>query len=509
MTLTELAIKRPSFIIVIFTILVGGGILSYKQLSYELMPDFSAPLLTITTAYPGASPSTVESQVSKPLEDVLSGMENVDEVTSFSFDNASFVLLEFKASANIDDALEDAQRKINNNLSKLPEDALNPVVAKIEPNATPVLQLSAVASKINDAELMRLMDEQLLPQIKQVKGVAEVQVIGGERRAFRVNVDKEKMRKLGLSLAQINQAVAMSNLDFPTGKVKSQDEQITVRLTGKYQSIDDLKNLVLVSKGTSSIKLGDLAEVVDASDDQVTISRLNGVNGIGLRIKKQSDANAVDVAKLTKQKFKDLEEKYAKEGLQFTIATDTSIPTIESVDAVIHDLELAVLLVALVMLLFLHTIRNAVIVLVSIPASLISTFVAMYLLGYTLNLMTLLAMSLVIGILVDDSIVVLENIYRHLQMGKKRRQAALDGRNEIGFTALAITLVDVVVFSPVVFIEGTISDILHQFSIVVVISTLMSLFVCFTLTPWLASRFAKEVQLKYPCNYVFQQLDLL
>lgn len=495
MTLTELAIKRPSFIIVIFTILVGGGLISYKQLSYELMPDFSAPLLTITTAYPGASPATVESQVSKPLEDVLSGMENVDEVTSFSFDNASFVLLEFKASANIDDALEDAQRKINNNLSKLPEDALNPVVAKIEPNATPVLQLSAVAPKISDAELMRLMDEQLLPQIKQVKGVAEVQVIGGERRAFRVNVDKDKMRKLGLSLAQINQAVAMSNLDFPTGKVKSSTEQITVRLTGKYQNIQDLRNLVIVAKGTSSIKLGDLAEVVDASDDQVTISRLNGVNGIGLRIKKQSDANAVDVAKLTKLKFKDLEEKYAKEGLKFTIATDTSIPTIESVDAVIHDLELAVLLVALVMLLFLHTIRNAFIVLVSIPASLISTFVAMYLLGYTLNLMTLLAMSLVIGILVDDSIVVLENIYRHLQMGKKRRQAALDGRNEIGFTALAITLVDVVVFSPVVFIEGTISDILHQFSIVVVISTLMSLFVCFTLTPWLASRFAKEVKL--------------
>ena len=495
MTLTELAIKRPSFIIVIFTILVGGGLLSYKQLSYELMPDFSAPLLTITTAYPGASPSTVESQVSKPLEDVLSSMENVDEVTSFSFDNASFVLLEFKASANIDDALADAQRKINNNLNRLPEDAQNPMVAKIEPNATPVLQLSAVAKNLSDAELMRLMDDQLLPAIKQVKGVAEVQVIGGERRAFRVNVDKEKMRKMGLSMAQINQAIALSNLDFPTGKIKSSAEQITVRLTGKYKDLSDLQDLVLVAKGTSAIRLRDVADVVDASDDQVTISRLNGVNGIGLRIKKQSDANAVDVANATKAKFKDLEEKYKKEGLGFTVATDTSLPTIESVDAVIHDLELAVFLVALVMLLFLHTVRNAFIVLVSIPASLISTFVAMYLLGYTLNLMTLLAMSLVIGILVDDSIVVLENIYRHLQMGKKRRQAALDGRNEIGFTALAITLVDVVVFSPVVFIEGTISDILHQFSIVVVVSTLMSLFVCFTLTPWLASRFAKEVKL--------------
>ena len=495
MTLTELAIKRPSFIIVIFTILVGGGLISYKALSYELMPDFSAPLLTITTAYPGASPSTVENQVSKPLEDMLSGMENVDEVTSFSFDNASFVLLEFKASANIDDALQDAQRKINNNLNKLPDDAQNPMVAKIEPNATPVLQMSAVAKNLSDAELMRLMDEHLLPAIKQVKGVAEVQVIGGERRAFRVNVDKEKMRNLGLSMSQINQAIAMANLDFPTGKLKSSEEQITVRLTGKFQDIEELQNLILFSKGTSSIKLKDVAEVIDASEDQITISRLNGVNGIGLRIKKQSDANAVDVANTTKAKLKELEQKYKKEELSFTIATDTSIPTIDSVDAVIHDLELAVFLVALVMLLFLHTVRNAFIVLVSIPASLISTFVAMYLLGYTLNLMTLLAMSLVIGILVDDSIVVLENIYRHLQMGKKRRQAALDGRNEIGFTALAITLVDVVVFSPVVFIEGTISDILHQFSIVVVVSTLMSLFVCFTLTPWLASRFAKEIKL--------------
>ena len=271
MTLTELAIKRPSFIIVIFTILVGGGLISYKQLSYELMPDFSAPLLTITTAYPGASPATVESQVSKPLEDVLSGMENVDEVTSFSFDNASFVLLEFKASVNIDDALEDAQRKINNNLSRLPEDALNPTVAKIEPNATPVLQLSAVAKNLSDAELMRLMDDQLLPAIKQVKGVAEVQVIGGERRSFRVNVDKEKMRKLGLSMAQINQAIALSNLDFPTGKIKSSNEQITVRLTGKYKDINDLQDLVLMSKGTSAIRLRDVAEVVDAREDQITI----------------------------------------------------------------------------------------------------------------------------------------------------------------------------------------------------------------------------------------------
>lgn len=495
MTLTELSIKRPSFIIVVFTILIGGGLLCYNQLSYELLPDFSPPILTITTTYPGASPATVESQVSKPLEDALSGLENISEVTCFSLDNASVVLLEFKASANIDNALEDCQRKINNVQNSLPDGAKTPVVAKIEPNASPVLQVSAVASNMEERDFMQLMDDEIIPQIKQTKGVAEVQVIGGENRAFRVNVDKDKMRRYGLSLNTINQVIAGANVEFPTGKVKDASEQMTVRLAGKFSSVKELENLIIFSRGTSPVRLSDVAEVVDAIEDQTTVCRLNGENGVGMRIKKQSDANAVDMSTSTKDKFKELEKKYAKEGLKFTVATDTSIPTIDSVDAVIHDLELAVILVAAVMLLFLHSLRNAFIVLISIPASLISTFIAMYLLGYTLNLMTLLAMSLVIGILVDDSIVVLENIYRHLQMGKHRRVAALEGRNEIGFTALAITLVDVVVFSPVVFIEGTISDILHQFSIVVVVSTLMSLFVCFTLTPWLASRFAKETKL--------------
>jgi HAE1 family hydrophobic/amphiphilic exporter-1 len=495
MTLTELSIKRPSFIIVIFTILIGGGLLCYNQLSYELLPDFSPPILTVTTTYPGASPATVESQISKPLEDALSGLENISEVTAFSLDNASVVLLEFKASANIDASLEDAQRKVNNMLNKLPDGATNPVLAKIEPNASPVLQVSSIAKKMDDRDFMELMDDQIIPQIKQTKGVAEVQVIGGEKREFRVNVDKDKLKSFGLTFSAIDQAINAANVDFPTGKLKDKSKQITVRLSGKFKTVDDLKNLILYSSGGSSVKLGEVAEVVDGSQDQLAVSRFNGQNGIGLRIKKQSDANAVDMANATKKKFKEIEKKYADKGIVFTVATDTSIPTIESVDAVIHDLELAVLLVAAVMLLFLHSLRNAFIVLISIPASLISTFVAMYLLGYTLNLMTLLAMSLVIGILVDDSIVVLENIYRHLQMGKDRRKAALEGRNEIGFTALAITLVDVVVFSPVVFIEGTISDILHQFSIVVVVSTLMSLFVCFTLTPWLASRFAKDIKL--------------
>ena len=511
MTLTELSIKRPSFIIVLFTILVGGGMLAYRELSYELMPDFSPPVLTVTTTYPGASPSTVESQVSKPMEDGLSGLENLTDVTSFSIENASIILLEFKNEVNINDVLQDAQRKINTIDNTLPENASKPVLAKIEPNATPVLQVMATADKMDGTAFMTLMDEQILPLIKQVKGVAEIQVIGGEKREIRVNADKEKLKAYGLTLANVNQALASSNVEFPTGKVKNESEQLTVRLAGKFKTVKDIEQLILFSNGTSVVRLGDVARVEDANVDQVSLCRLNGKEGVGLRVKKQGDANAVDMSKDTRERLAEIEKKYKALGLKFTVATDTSNVTLESVNAVLHDLELAVFLVAIVMLLFLHTLRNALIVLVAIPASLVSTFIAMYALGYTLNLMTLLAMSLVIGILVDDSIVVLENIYRHLQMGKNRRQAALDGRNEIGFTALAITLVDVVVFSPVVFINGVISDILEQFSIVVVISTLMSLLVCFTLTPWLASRLAKEIKLEekrgpfYRFLYWFEQ----
>lgn len=501
MTLTELSIKRPSFIIVIFTILIGGGMLSYNQLSYELLPDFAPRLLTVQTVYPGASPATVESQVSKLVEDELSSLEDISEVTSFSLDNASLVVLEFNASADIETALENAQRKINQIKSRLPEDADDPIISKIDPNAAPVLQVSAVADNMREKDFMKLMDDELLPQMKQVKGVGSITVLGGEKREIRVNIDKEKLRLYGLTLAQVNQMISASNIEFPTGKVKDDEEQLTVRLAGKMTSVETLRDLIITNQGGSEVKLRDVADVYDGSADQLTVSRFNGKNGIGLRIMKQSDANAVEVSKLSQARFKQLEEKYKEQGLKFTVATDTSRPTIQAVDAVLHDLEIAILLVAAVMLLFLHSLRNAVIVLIAIPASLISTFIAMYLLGYTLNLMTLLAMSLVIGILVDDSIVVLENIYRHLQMGKGRRKAALDGRNEIGFTALAITLVDVVVFSPVVFIDGIIANILTQFSIVVVISTLMSLFVCFTLTPWLASRFAKETHLDPKKNW--------
>ncbi len=514
MSLTEIAIKRPSLIIVIFSVLALGGIFAYQNLGYELMPDFSPPVITITTVYPGASPSEVENSVTKKIEDAISGLENIDDITSKSLENASIVIVNFKHGTDLDLATQDAQRKIDNMKRTMPAEVQSPTISKIAINDQPIMQVS-VNSNLPDKVMFAKMKTEILPQLQQLKGVAQIDMLGGEERQVRVNVDKEKLQFYKISLLQVTQAIKQANMEFPTGKVKGADNQMTVKLAGKISSMDDLKNLVIFTpmSGTppmgSPIRLSEVAEIIDGVRDISSVIRFNGQNGIGLRIKKQADANAVLTAKTIRQKATALEKKYAKEELRFIIADDVSLFTLDSVNAVVHDLEIAIVLVSLVMLVFLHSLRNSLIVMISIPASLVSSLLAMWLMGYTLNLMTLLAMSLVVGILVDDSIVVLENIYRHLEMGKDKRQAALDGRNEIGFSAISITLVDVVVFLPITFVNTVIADILRQFSVIVVVTTLMSLFVCFTLTPWLASRFSQVTHLnpKNPLQWLLIQFE--
>ncbi|MBP7821758.1 MAG: efflux RND transporter permease subunit, partial [Saprospiraceae bacterium] len=305
--------------------------------------------------------------------------------------------------------------------------------------------------------------------------------------------NRNALQTYNLTILQILQAVQQANLDFPTGKIKNDDSQILIRLAGKFNSVNDLRELVVFTNPITGtpVKLQDVAEVQDTKKEEENISRVNHVNSIGITIQKNTDANAVAVSDDVRKEISALEKDYKDKNLKFSIASDQTDFTRNAVDAVLHDIMLAIILVAVVMLFFLHSIRNAVIVMLAIPASLISTFILMYAFDFTLNLMTLLAMSLVIGILVDDSIVVLENIYRHMEMGSDKREAALIGRNEIGFTALSITLVDVVVFFPIALTGGIVGNIMRQFALVVVFSTLMSLFVSFTITPMLASRFSR------------------
>lgn len=490
MKLAEISIKRPSLVIVLFTILTLGGLFSYTMLGYELIPKFDSNAVTITTVYPGASPSEVENTVTKKIEDAVASLENIKKLESKSMENISLVTIQLNSGADADYALNDAQRKINAILKDLPDDTDPPSLNKFSLDDLPIMTLSASA-KMDEQSFYDLVDKRISPALSRVSGVAQVTLVGGEEREIQVSLDADKLKGYGLSVPQVQQMVLGSNLDFPTGNVQTREQSILVRLSGKYKNVDELRNLVLTSSNGVVVRLADVADVQDAQKEVEKIARVNQQSAIAVQIVKQSDANAVAVSEEIKKKITTLEQEYAGNELQLGIANDSTVFTLEAADSVVHDLLLAVALVAFVMLFFLHSIRNSLIVMVSIPASLIATFIGMALFGYTLNLMSLLGLSLVVGILVDDAIVVLENIYRHMEMGKNRVRAAYEGTKEIGFTVTAITMVIVVVFLPIALSTGLVSNIIKQFCVTVIIATLLSLLSSFTIVPWLSSRFGK------------------
>lgn len=490
MKLAEISIKRPSIIIVLFIVLTLGGIFSYTQLGYELVPKFEVNVISIQTIYPGAAPSEVENSVTKKIEDAVSSLENVKKIESKSFESVSVVMITLNSTADVNFLLTDAQRKINAVINDLPDDAETPSINKFSLDDVPIINLSAT-SNLSEKELYDLLDQKIQPVFARIDGVAKVDMVGGEAREIQVSVNPEKLQGYGLSIGQIEQVIAMSNMDFPTGNVKTRDNQTTIRLSGKFASLNELRNLPVTTPAGILIRLSDVADVQDGIKDPDKISRINQTNTILLQVFKQSDANAVAVSEKVKHTIKAIEQDYQDQGVHIEIGSDSSDYTLKAANNVIFDLLLAIVLVGIIMLLFLQSFRNAAITMVAIPLSLIATFIGLLIMGYTLNLMSLLALSLVVGILVDDAIVVIENIHRHMEMGKNKVRAAYDGAKEIGFTVTAITLVIVVVFLPISLSTGLVSDILRQFTVTVMIATLLSLLVSFTIVPWLYSRYGK------------------
>ncbi len=491
MKIAEISIKRPTMVIVLFTILILGGILSYKSLGYELIPKFEVNVVTVSTIYPGASPSEVENSVTKKIEDAVSSLENVKKVESKSYESLSVVMITLNAEADADYSLNDAQRKINQIVSDLPDDVEEPSLSKFSMSDLPIITAGVSSTKLNEKELYDLLDKKIEPILSRTKGVAQVNLIGGQEREIQVRLDAKKLEGYGLSVPQVQQAILTSNLDFPTGNVKTRENSTIIRLSGKYKSVEELNSLVVSTDKGIQIRLSDVAHVYDSQREVEKVARLNQEPSIIFQVVKQSDANAVEVSELIQKTVTDVETQFKNQGVKVRIMNDTSTYTLNAASAVVFDLVLAIVLVAIVMLLFLHSLRNAFIVMVAIPASLIATFIGIELLGYTLNLMTLIGLSLVVGILVDDAIVVLENIYRHMEMGKSRIRASYDGAAEIGFTVTAITLVIVVVFLPIALSTGLVAGIIGQFCVTVVIATLLSLLSSFTIVPWLSSRFGK------------------
>ena len=489
MRISEISIKRPIYVIVLFSVLSILGYIGYRNLSAELMPKFTPPVINVQIVYPGASPTEVENSVTRKVEDALSSMEGIDKIQSYSYESLSMLFVTFRYGTDIDKSIADAQNYIDAKRSQLPVSVLSPVISKVTVDDKAIIILSAT-STLEATQFFDLMEKRILPRLSGIKGVSKGILIGGLQREIQVNLDATRMRALGVTPAQIQGVIRASNLDFPTGSIRNPETQTAVRLSGKFTDVSEIRNLVVMTTPTGSqVRLQDIAEITDAIKDPSSLARVNGKEAILINIYKQSDANAVDVSNNIRETIASLEQEFSENGLKMEIAQDSTDFTRESISSVLTDLLLAVLLVSLVMLIFLHNIRNAIVVMIVVPVSLISAFIGMNLFNFSLNLMSLLGLSLVIGILVDDAIVVIENVYRHIEMGKNRVRASWDAIKEIGFTVVSITIVLVIVFLPIALTNALVSDILRQFCGVIIFSILVSLLAALTLVPLLTSRY--------------------
>lgn len=489
MWLTTVSIKRPLFILmVILALLIMGGV-AYTRLGADLYPSVNLPYISVLVVYPGAGPEEVESKITKPVEDAVAGLNNVKTIVSFSQESLSVVSLEFQDGTDSNFAAVDVERKLNTIRSTLPPEAKAPSVVRAEFSALPVMNLVLTGKRSTD-QLFRVADEKIRPRLETVKGVAAVRVVGGREREIRIKVDQNRLRAYGLSMQQIGGALAQANLSMPAGQLDEGGQQFTVRYDGLYRTVEDLRNLIILATPNGIVYLRDVAEVEDGFKPQTVITRYNAQESVGLIATKQGEANTIQVVRDMRKVIAEVEGTLPAD-VRIVVASDQAGYVRRSLDDIQSRLGEAVILTGIVLLLFLHTFRSTAIVLFSIPTSMIATFLVMWVLGFSLNMMSMMALALTVGILVDDSIVVLENIFRHLHLGNTPWTAALQGRSEIGLAAIAITLVDVVVYTPVAFMSGIVGQFFRQFGLTIAAATLFSLFISFTLTPMLASRWLR------------------
>ncbi|SDE66856.1 efflux RND transporter permease subunit [Sporomusa acidovorans] len=488
MNITRFSIQKPIGISMIVMLFVVLGLFSFYRIGVELLPAINIPYVTVTVNYPGAGTEQVEQDVIKPLEDSLSSLSNLKHMTSVARPEKAQITLEFEFWANVDTSAIDATQYVNRTLSKLPTGIQTPTVIKRDVNAQPILEIAVIADKPL-ADVYTLANDVFVERLQRASGVSDVQIYGGRDKEIAVEVDKDKLSYFNISMNQIATRINQENVLTPAGSVFNNNTETNVRLTAQYTSPEELATIHVTNAKGVNIPLSSLATVKEQDQRVTRYARTNGQEAISLTVYKNSDANLVDTAKATKEQLDSLRAEYP--DYQFILITDAATYVQDSLHNTLEALIEGLFTTGLVLFLFLRGWRSTAAVLIAIPTSLISTFFVMYMAGFTFNMMSLMGMSLCIGILVDDSIVVLENIHRHLIMGKEAKVAAEEGRMEIGMAAIAITLCDVVVFMPIAFMNGMTGQYFRQFGLTIVFATICSLFVSFTLTPMLASRFFK------------------
>ncbi len=489
MFLSDTSVKRPVFATMITLALVFFGIMGYQRIGIDLYPQVDFPMVTITTTLFGAAPEVMDTDVTDPIEEQVNTIEGVKHITSTSGYGFSQIVVEFELYRDIDSAVQDVRAKVDVAKRKLPTDIDPPIIDKLDINARPILWLSVTGNQ-SSQKLGVLADEVLRPQLESIKGVGSILLGGHAKREIRVWLDGKKLEAHRLTSTDVSRAFLAKNIELPGGIIESIRREFTVRNLGELRNIAEFNDLIITYQNGAPIRLKDVGWAEDGTEPIRTIARFNRIPAVGMGVIPRSGANVVEVAREVKKKLVDL-KKSLPPGVDIQVSTDTSKFIEEAIGGVTEDVFIGGLLAAVIMFIFLLSVRSTIITAISIPTSLITSFGMMHFLGFTMNYMTMLALSMMVGVVCDDAIIVLENIYRHMEEGSDPMTAAREGTSEIAFAAMAATFSIAAVFIPVAFMGGMIGRFFFQFGVTVAVSVIASLVISLILIPMLCSRFLK------------------
>jgi len=484
MNISSVSVRRPVTTLMIVLVVVVFGVVSLARLPIDLLPDFELPIAVVTASYEGVGPQEMENLVTRPLEEVVATVQNIENISSVTSEGRSIVIAQFTFNTDMGFAALEIREKLDMIKGYLPSGVSEPMVMKIDPNAMPILQLSMF--NLEDlAEAQRIAEDLVKPRLERIEGVASVDITGGYDKQVEIQLKNEQIRGYGLTLEYLTQIIAAENLNLPGGTVQKGNQELTIRTVGEFKTLDEIRNLRIPLPKGGTVQLKDIAEVELKNKELTTLARTNGESAINISIQKQSGTNTVQVANAVRNEIEKIQEE--NQDLEMKILFDQSDYIEMAIDTVKDSAVQGAILAVLVLLLFLKDFRSTFIIATSIPVSVIATFAVLYFSGITLNLMTLGGLALGIGMLVDNSIVVLENIFRYREEGYSRIDSAVQGAKEVGLAVSASTLTNVAVFIPIVFVEGITSTIFRQMALTVTVSLIVSLVVALSLIPMLSS----------------------
>ncbi|AWI03215.1 efflux RND transporter permease subunit [Clostridium drakei] len=491
MFIANLSIKRPVFITVIMIAMLAVGIVCYTGLPVNNMPDVDAPYASVQITENGAAPDQMESKITKKIEDAVAQISGVKHITSTITDGNSNTTIEFSLETDANQALQNVKDKIDSIKGQLPQDIDTPVVSKMDISASPIVSLVLTSDDKSNGELSQIVDDSISKKLSAIKGVGSVKVNGKQDREIHIKLDKNKLAAYNIAPSEVTQSLGNDNINASSGKVSSEDKEITLKTNSTIKNVDDFNNVLVAKRNGVEIRVRDIATVEDGLKAKDSLTYYNGKEAIGIDVVKQSGTNTVQVAEDIKKGISSIQQSLPK-GVKLQIVTDNSTDIKDSVNDVKRTIIEGCVLAILIIFMFLKEWSSTSISAISLPVSIITTFIGLKLMNFSLNTMSLMGLSLSVGLLIDDAIVVIENISRHLNMGKSPIQAAKDGTAEIGLAVMATTFAVAAVFTPIAMVSGMIGKFFKQFGLTVAIAVLISLFISFTLVPMLSSKYLRH-----------------